>query len=243
MFWKYAANLQEDTHAIIALWHGCSPVNLLHILGPPFPKNTFERYSLNMNITITLAMQSTKITKGFKLKRFFSLLCNTSKNAWSLPKNFRPNRPFSFHSFTLRLCQRNFAKRKENCVQSLFTLPWSASILDPLETSENRRKQKTRKSLVFWDIAKRGRFLDLALLPDLTKISHRYSRNTFYCACHQSLFDWYHFLSLLTRAPDSPYAPEQRTCLGVSNVLYVPYLLYGSWNTHAFAHFEAFGAP
>ena len=77
------------------LWHGCSPVNLLHILGTPFPKNTFERCSLIMNITITLAMQSTKITKGVKLKRFFSLLCNTSKNAWSLLKNFHPNRAFS----------------------------------------------------------------------------------------------------------------------------------------------------
>ena len=63
------------------LWHGCSPVNLLHILGTHLPKNTFERCSLIMNITITLAMQSTKITKGVKLKRFFSLLCNTSKNA------------------------------------------------------------------------------------------------------------------------------------------------------------------
>ena len=24
----------------IALWHGCSPVNLLHIFGTPFPKST-----------------------------------------------------------------------------------------------------------------------------------------------------------------------------------------------------------
>ena len=26
----------------IALWHGCSPVKLLHTFRTPFPKNTFE---------------------------------------------------------------------------------------------------------------------------------------------------------------------------------------------------------
>ena len=26
----------------IAFWHGCSPVNLLHIFGTPFPKKTSE---------------------------------------------------------------------------------------------------------------------------------------------------------------------------------------------------------
>ena len=48
MFWKYAANLQENTHADvqgnfieIVLWHGCSSVNLLHIFRTPFPRNTF----------------------------------------------------------------------------------------------------------------------------------------------------------------------------------------------------------
>ena len=25
----------------ITLWHGCSPVNLLHILRTPFPKNSY----------------------------------------------------------------------------------------------------------------------------------------------------------------------------------------------------------
>ena len=30
----------------IALWHGCSPINLLHILRPPFPKNTSGRLLL-----------------------------------------------------------------------------------------------------------------------------------------------------------------------------------------------------
>ena len=26
----------------ITLWHGCSPVNFLHIFGTPFPKNTIR---------------------------------------------------------------------------------------------------------------------------------------------------------------------------------------------------------
>ena len=30
----------------IALWHGCSPINLLHTLRPPFPKNTSGRLLL-----------------------------------------------------------------------------------------------------------------------------------------------------------------------------------------------------
>ena len=52
VFGKYAANLQENIHAEviliklhsnfieIALWHGCSRVNLLHIFRTLFPKNT-----------------------------------------------------------------------------------------------------------------------------------------------------------------------------------------------------------
>ena len=49
VFWKYATNLQEKTHAEmwllsncieIMLWYGCSPVNLLHIFRTPFYKNT-----------------------------------------------------------------------------------------------------------------------------------------------------------------------------------------------------------
>ena len=68
VFWKYEANLQEWTHAEvwfpwsckedpcrnmisinlpsnfieITLWHGCSPVNLLHIFRTPFCRNTSE---------------------------------------------------------------------------------------------------------------------------------------------------------------------------------------------------------
>ena len=54
MFGKYAANLYVAKHPYqsvvsiellcnfieIALWQGCSPVNLLHIFRTPFPLNT-----------------------------------------------------------------------------------------------------------------------------------------------------------------------------------------------------------
>ena len=41
VFRKYVANLQENTHAEFwFLRHGCSPVNLLHIFGTRFHKNT-----------------------------------------------------------------------------------------------------------------------------------------------------------------------------------------------------------
>ena len=47
VFWKYVANLQENTHVEVRLqksykaWHGCSTVNLVHIFRIPFPKNTY----------------------------------------------------------------------------------------------------------------------------------------------------------------------------------------------------------
>ena len=53
VFWKYAANLQENTQANfieITLRHGCSPVHLLHILRTPLPKNNSERLPLNIDI-------------------------------------------------------------------------------------------------------------------------------------------------------------------------------------------------
>ena len=57
MFWKYAANLQENTHAgvralcnfiEIKLRHGCSPVHLLHIFKTSFPENTSELLLLEL---------------------------------------------------------------------------------------------------------------------------------------------------------------------------------------------------
>ena len=56
VFWNYAANLQENTHAEvwfqssfikITLWHGFTHVNLLHIFRTPFPKNNFGWLLLN----------------------------------------------------------------------------------------------------------------------------------------------------------------------------------------------------
>ena len=41
VFKKYAATLRCNFIEIV-LWHGCSPVNLLHIFRTPFRKNTSE---------------------------------------------------------------------------------------------------------------------------------------------------------------------------------------------------------
>ena len=55
VFWKYAANLQENIHAKvwsqwsiieITLRHGCTPVNLLHIFREPFPENISRQLPL-----------------------------------------------------------------------------------------------------------------------------------------------------------------------------------------------------
>ena len=66
LFWKYAANLKENAHVKvqsnfieIALRHGCSPVNLLHIFGTPFPRNTSEWLSLALEGFLgTLALKA-----------------------------------------------------------------------------------------------------------------------------------------------------------------------------------------
>ena len=42
---RYAANFQENTYEI-TLWHGCNPVNLLHIFRTSFPKDTSGRLLL-----------------------------------------------------------------------------------------------------------------------------------------------------------------------------------------------------
>ena len=86
MFWKYAANLQENTHAEvqfywkynllrfycnfaevlcnfieIVLWLGCSPVNLLHIFRTPFPKNTSGPYKGDLHLTCQLAQETQNV--------------------------------------------------------------------------------------------------------------------------------------------------------------------------------------
>ena len=58
VFWKYAVNLQENEHPYrnvicnfiqIALQHGCSLVNLPHIMRTPFPNNTSGWLLLNIS--------------------------------------------------------------------------------------------------------------------------------------------------------------------------------------------------
>ena len=41
--------LQSVISSDIALWHGCSPVNLMHIFRTPFPRNTSRWLLLQMN--------------------------------------------------------------------------------------------------------------------------------------------------------------------------------------------------
>ena len=48
----------------IALWHGCSPVNLLHIFRTPFPKNTSGRLLVKLDIFKTVKVSIT----GFSLR-------------------------------------------------------------------------------------------------------------------------------------------------------------------------------
>ena len=45
----------------ITLWHGCSPVNLLHIFRAPFPKNTSEALLLKeFRVVCVIAMMIPK---------------------------------------------------------------------------------------------------------------------------------------------------------------------------------------
>ena len=79
MFWKYAANLQENTRVEvywnrtsqsnlieIALRHGCSPANLLHIFRTPFPKNISR--GLLLSVVTTYFYLSNLLRKVWNLK-------------------------------------------------------------------------------------------------------------------------------------------------------------------------------
>ena len=44
---SYSENMQQSNFIKIALRHGCSPINLLHIFRTPFPKNTPGSLLLN----------------------------------------------------------------------------------------------------------------------------------------------------------------------------------------------------
>ena len=64
VFLNYAADLQENTHAKvilikllsnfidITLWHGCSPVNLLHVFRTPFYENTCKKLLLIVKLSL-----------------------------------------------------------------------------------------------------------------------------------------------------------------------------------------------
>ena len=87
MFWKYPANLQENTHAKvrfqnnfigIALQHGCPPVNLLHILRTPFLRTPCPAAFLPVGMMICL------IQKILALNLFLRVL---------LIHNFQKNLP------------------------------------------------------------------------------------------------------------------------------------------------------
>ena len=96
-FWKYAANLQENTHAEVrfALQHGCSPVNLLHIFRTLFSTNTSGRLLRNfcMEKSFCNFFSTTNTTDFIKpiwkaLKKFYQVLLwyklpnSTSMTVW-----------------------------------------------------------------------------------------------------------------------------------------------------------------
>ena len=69
MFWKYAANLQENTHIEITLRDGCSPVNLLYTFTTPFPKKFPKtgnlRFGTKWNKTDSTRVFNWKSRNGF----------------------------------------------------------------------------------------------------------------------------------------------------------------------------------
>ena len=44
--WSVISITMLSSFIVIALWHGCSPLNLLHIFRTPFPKNTSKQLLL-----------------------------------------------------------------------------------------------------------------------------------------------------------------------------------------------------
>ena len=79
---KLLRNFIETT-----LWHGCSPVNLLHIFRTPFTKNTSERLLLNSFKKVLVRLQmilwhKLKIGKKQKLG-FFRGTFDANLALWS----------------------------------------------------------------------------------------------------------------------------------------------------------------
>ena len=84
MFWKYAANLLENTQAEvrfqwswsnfieIALRHGCLPVNLLHIYRTPLLKNTSAWLLLYKFLSFYLKRSVSQTFKSSSCKKIFA---------------------------------------------------------------------------------------------------------------------------------------------------------------------------
>ena len=68
VFWNYAANLQENTHAEMRFRHGYSPVNLLRIFITRFPINTFGGLPLLVYILTFLIKNRNQHNVGNKAK-------------------------------------------------------------------------------------------------------------------------------------------------------------------------------
>ena len=88
MFWKYAANLQENK-AIKQLYcnrtsAGCSSVNLLHFFRTPFLKNTsgglLLAFKQELSNTLTLNFCNLKTTSSALSKKNWSYFLKCAKN-------------------------------------------------------------------------------------------------------------------------------------------------------------------
>ena len=55
----------------IALWHGCSPVNLLNVFRAPFPKNTSGRLLLEMDGCNQSGSKNRQLLKNWMAKEAF----------------------------------------------------------------------------------------------------------------------------------------------------------------------------
>ena len=54
----FNVSLQSNFIEII-LWHGCPPVNVLHIFRTPFPKNISRGLLLNINSSLNMSLLRT----------------------------------------------------------------------------------------------------------------------------------------------------------------------------------------
>ena len=92
LFWKYAVNLQENTHTevnlnkVFAPRRGCSPVYLLHIFRTHFPMNTFGGLLL-----LVLYSQASKYLELLCLLWFHCKISIVSDNKAQFQRNVLQN--------------------------------------------------------------------------------------------------------------------------------------------------------